>query len=138
MQLDAKALDAAANAMYLHYVGRAKAAIDETQFDASAMPAIFRRLHRESETAQVLVVASYIEDRVTTLLQYQMVGLDSESAKERVFGNNGPLATFGGRLTMAYHLGWVSKDTLDRVSNFEKFGISSPTRRSTLPTPIRM
>ncbi|UDL90283.1 hypothetical protein LGH82_02545 [Mesorhizobium sp. PAMC28654] len=120
MKLDPKGLDAAVKAMYDHQVGVAKSAIDKTKFDSSAMPNIFRRLHKESETSQVLVVSSYIEDRVTNLFQNQLVDLNSEAAKDRLFGSNGPLGTFGGRITMAYHLGWLTKGTVDRLSNFRK------------------
>ncbi|MEI9421501.1 hypothetical protein O7A70_10015 [Mesorhizobium sp. Cs1299R1N1] len=120
MKLDPKGLDAAVKAMYDHQVGVAKTAVDQTKFDSSAMPNIFRRLHTESETSQVLVVSSYIEDRVTNLFQNQLIDLGSEAAKERIFGSNGPLGTFGGRITMAYHLGWLTKGTVDRLNNFRK------------------
>ncbi|KQU66655.1 hypothetical protein ASC75_08440 [Aminobacter sp. DSM 101952] len=120
MKLDPDALDAAAKAMYEYKVSEARKAVDNTKFDASAMPDIFRRLHRDSETSQVLVVSSYLEDRILTLLQYQMVDLESESSREKMFGSNGPLGTFGGRITMAYHLGWLSKDTVDNLNNFRK------------------
>lgn len=49
-----------------------------------------------------------------------MNGIDSKASEERIFGTNGPLATFGGRITMAYHLGWLSKSRLRNINNFRK------------------
>jgi hypothetical protein len=120
MELNRTALEAAAKAMHDYQVGAARKAIDDTEFDSSEMPAIFRRLHRESETSQVLVVSSYLEDRFVSLLVNQMADMQSEDAKGKVFGNNGPLATFGSRITLSYHLGWIKKDTVDRLNNFRK------------------
>lgn len=120
MEIDSKALDAATEAFYSHQVGRAKIAIDKTAFDSSAMPSVFRRLHRDSETSQVLVVSSYLEDRVLTILSSQLKGVEGRAASERLFGSNGPLGSFSDKITMAYHLGWLSKPTVDHLNNFRK------------------
>lgn len=120
MKLDERALEAAAKAMHDYQVNMARKAIEDTDFDSSEMPVIFRRLHGETETSQVLVVSSYLEDRFVSLLSNQMLDMHSEDAKDRVFGNNGPLGTFSSRITMSYHLGWLKKDTLDRLNNFRK------------------
>jgi DNA-binding MltR family transcriptional regulator len=120
MELNPKALDAAVKAAYDHQVGVARNAIDKSEFESGPMVNVFRRLHRESETSQVLVVSSYLEDRLVSLLQKQMRNLKSEDAKERVFGSNGPLGTFSSRITMAYHLGWLRKETVDRLNSFRK------------------
>jgi DNA-binding MltR family transcriptional regulator len=119
-KIDDEVLDAAVEAMLAHLVADARKAIDQTKFDSSAMPAIFRSLHHESETSQVLVVASYLEDRITSLLLHQMVDVSSESSREKLFGSNGPLSTFGSRIILSYQLGWLSKTVVDRLNNFRK------------------
>ena len=120
IDFDEQALDKASEAMYLFYLGLAERGLEETEFDCSSMVEIFRRLRQDSETSQVIVASSYIEDRTAAILQCQMLYLDTETAKQRLFGNNGPLGTFGNRLAMAYHLGWLTKDTMTAVGSFRK------------------
>ncbi|WP_157785400.1 MltR family transcriptional regulator [Sinorhizobium fredii] len=109
-----------ADALFKEAIARARREVDALQFDVSDMPDVFHRLTRESETAQVLVFGSYLEDRISSLIKVRMRHLESKNAESALFGPTGPLATFGGRTLLAYHLGWLSADTKQKLDCFRK------------------
>lgn len=99
---------------------RAKAAVDARNFDLDDLPTLFQRLKKETETAQVLIATSYLEDKVKTLLEFQMRDVTSKADNDRLFGSNSPLSTFGSRLTLSYQLGWLEKERLDEATCLRK------------------
>jgi hypothetical protein len=98
----------------------AKEAVDRLSFDCTGMDDFMFGLARESETAQVLIFHSYLDDRMQQLIEQQLEHLDTQAAKDRLFGNNGPLGTSSSRTLMAYHLGWLSSERVDRLDAFRK------------------
>jgi hypothetical protein len=113
-------LEAVAKAIYGVKV---KQAIDQMagfKFDASDAVGLVTRLASESETAQVLIFYSYLDDRFQALLKLHMQHLDSKQNEDRLFGLNGPLSTFSSRIQLAYHLGWISDATRKHLDAFRK------------------
>ena len=108
-----------AKALYEAAVKRAFAEIDAVAFDATELPAIFKSLSQESDTGRVLVFGSYLEDRILSLIKTRMMRLGSKSAEEEVFGPNGPLGTFSGRIVLCHQLEWLSDDTVSRLRAFK-------------------
>jgi DNA-binding MltR family transcriptional regulator len=115
-----KEIEAGANALKAFFVKLAREAVDRIAFDPFDVGQFVRTLLQESETAQVLIFSSYIDDRLQSLLMLQMQHLDTQNAIDAVFGLNGPLDTFNRRILIAYHLGWISEDTRRRVDAFRK------------------
>ncbi len=115
-----QALNAAVNAYYKAKLEQAAHAIEAIPYDGKELPDIIRRLKTESDTARVLVLASLIEDKIESLISYNMLDLSSSSSRDRMFSGNGPLSTFGNRLTICYHLGWISKQTFIRINCIRK------------------
>ncbi len=99
---------------------QAIASIDTRSFYLSELPELVRRLKHESQTGQVLIAASYLEDRVKELISFQLKDVGSKKKAELVFGSNAPLSTFGSRLTMSYQLKWLSEEALKQVTAFRK------------------
>ncbi len=113
-------VEAVAKALYDHQVGEARQQIDEFDFDADDMEDLFIRLVDETETAQVLIFFSYLDDRMKAIITANMVNVESTTAKERLFGLNGPLSTFNTRTLMAFHLGWLSPDLKQMLDAFRR------------------
>jgi hypothetical protein len=111
---------AAAEAFRTKFIESAREAIDRLSFDPFDVEQFVRTLLKESETAQVLIFSSYLDDRLQSLLTLQMVHLDSQNSVDTIFGTNGPLDTFNRRILIAYHLGWVTDGTKRRVDAFRK------------------
>lgn len=109
-----------AKALYERAVKTAIEEVEKLVFEHHDLVELVSKLKTESETAQVLIFYSYLDDRIRQLLALHMVDMESNGAKERMFGSNGPLDTFSSRIHMAYHLGWISKETLDRLNAFRK------------------
>jgi DNA-binding MltR family transcriptional regulator len=117
--LDA-AIKAATDAYYNATLNFARNNIDQLQFDPTELPIVFRRLRSESETAQVLVFASYLEDRITALIRARLHNVHSGKAADNLFGTNGPLNTLGNRITLAFHLGWIADEQKQKLNAFRK------------------
>jgi DNA-binding MltR family transcriptional regulator len=115
-----KMVEAASKAMYEETVKSARKQVEGINFDSSDFAPLFERLKSESETAQVLIVSSFLEDRVTELIKAHLYHLDSQAKVEEVFGTNGPLSTFGSRLSLSYHLGWLSLKQKKKLDAFKK------------------
>ncbi len=64
--------------------------------------------------------ASYLEDRVLSLIKTRLHHLTSANEEDAIFGSNGPLSTFGNRLALSYHLGWVDKEQKSKLDAFRK------------------
>jgi hypothetical protein len=58
--------------------------------------------------------------RMQQIIEQQLEHLATQAAKERLFGNNGPLGTSSSRTLMACHLGWLSPDRVERLDAFRK------------------
>jgi DNA-binding MltR family transcriptional regulator len=112
--------DPAANALYQSFVRTVLETVDQRQFDIKDMEDLFARLRNESETAQVLIFSAYLEDKIRDLFQSHLVDLGKERDRERVFGSQGPLATFSSRILMLRHLGWISKRSADDLDNWRR------------------
>lgn len=112
-----------ANAAYDEQVRQAKRHIDKLEFHVDDMEVLFPRLVDESETAQVLIFFSYLDDRMKAIINANLVHVESNAAQERLFGMYGPLSTFNTRTLIAFHLGWLSPelkeqlDALRRIRN---------------------
>jgi hypothetical protein len=137
--------DRVAKAIYDQQVKHARESIDKLQFDPFEIEDVAGKLTKESETAQVLIFYSYLDDRIQQLLKMQLDHLDSRSDEERLFGLNGPLSTFSSRVLVAYHLGWISTVHKLRLDAFRKIrnefahrafriSISDPSLRPYLET----
>jgi hypothetical protein len=57
--------DKVAQAIYGVQINTAREVVNRIAIDAKDLPELFTRLQTESETAQVLIFASYLEDKVT-------------------------------------------------------------------------
>jgi DNA-binding MltR family transcriptional regulator len=112
--------DAAAKALRTHFINQARSVIDQIPFDTLDLESFTEKLLSESDTARVLIFASYLDDRLQNLLIRQMRNLDSQNSIDRLFGVNGPLDTFSRRVLISYHLGWISEDTKQRLDAFRK------------------
>ncbi len=112
--------NAIAKTIYDTQVESAVAAVEATRFSASGMHELFSRLLRESETAQILIFYSYLDDRIQNLITSSLFHLDSKRRIENVFGINGPLSTFSSRVLLAFHLGWLQPTTKQKLDAFRK------------------
>ncbi len=106
--------------MYNFQLTEAREAIDSLSFDPMDVAHIISNLKDESETAQIIIFYSYLDDRIKSILSLQMRDLQSPTAQERVFGLSGPLNTFSSRILIAYHLGWLSGHQKRRLDAFRK------------------
>lgn len=113
-------IDVVAEAIFNQRVSAARAQIGKIKFDCSALPLVFSRLEKESQTGQVLIFSTFLEERIEDLFKSHLLHLDSKKTEDAVFGSNGPLGTFGNRITLAYQLGWLSKETKLRLDAFRK------------------
>lgn len=114
------ALNAAVAAYYKAKLENAVLAIEAIPYDGSDLPEIIRKIKHESETGRVLILSSLVEDRIEQLISQNMCHLTSSAARERMFTGNGPLSTFGNRLVICYHLGWISESTFKQISCIRK------------------
>ncbi|WP_170162533.1 hypothetical protein [Methylocystis hirsuta] len=112
-------LDEVARALYKQSVIQAREEIDALSFTASELKDLFIRLRTETETARILIFASYLEDRVTALIKLRLYHLDTPKIEKEIFGGHGPLGTFGSRLALAYQLGWISPKQKARLDAFK-------------------
>ena len=113
-------VEAAAKAMYEFNLKAACDAIDRLSFDPMEVPTFVNNLKDESETAQVLIFYSYLDDRVKSIIALHMHDLTSQTAQDKLFGTNGPLNTFSSRILLSYHLGWLTVDQKERLEAFRK------------------
>jgi DNA-binding MltR family transcriptional regulator len=109
-----------AKAIYSEHVKLARADVEKIHLDHEGIRELVRKLKDESETAQILIFYSYLDDRIQHLMAQQMVGLESGHSRETLFGHSGPLGTFSNRTTVAYHLGWLSPKHCVRLNAFRK------------------
>ncbi len=114
------AVEEVAKALYMAQVDHAKESIDAIPFDVDDLPLLFERLKTETQTAQVLIFGSYLEDRIQALFRTRLFHIDSDNVAEELFGAHGPLDSFGSRIMMAYHLGWLSPEQKRKLSAFQK------------------
>ena len=112
--------DRVAKAIYDTQVKEARAHIDRLTFDPQEVEDLARRLQSESQTAQVLIFYSYLDDRIQQLIQLQLRPNQSKAEVDRLFGVNGPLSTFSSRILLAYHLAWLSQDIREKLDAFRK------------------
>jgi DNA-binding MltR family transcriptional regulator len=112
--------DRVAKAVYDAQVKQAREQIDKLTFDPEEIEDLARRLQTESQTAQVLIFYSYLDDRIQQLIQLHLRMNQSKSETDRLFGVNGPLSTFNNRVLIAYHLGWLSDDIRAKLDAFRK------------------
>lgn len=117
-EIDPEMVDRVAKAIFQTQVNFARAEINRFVFDMSDLPNVFRRLKAESETAQILVFGSYLEDRITDILRRKMRHLETKEAENQLFGPTGPLATFSGRISICFQLDWISEDTKKKLDAF--------------------
>lgn len=116
---ESQLVERVAEAIYNQAVKHAFVEIEAVPFDVLELPSVFKSLKKESDTGQVLIFGSYLEDRMLSLLKTRMVHLGTKSAEEELFGSNGPLSTFSSRITLCYQLGWLSGDTASRLRTFK-------------------
>ena len=117
---DVKVVERVAKAIYESRVKEARKRIDELVYDPSDIEHFARRIVSKSETAQVLLFYTYLDNMMRSILALHMVGLSTKTAREELFEGNGPLATASARSRMAYHLGWLSARQKVRLDAFRK------------------
>src|ERR1700680_4401644 len=106
MSYKARLVGFVATAIYDARIRESRESTNKIQFDCSDLPELFKRLRSESETAQILIFSSFLDDKVTSLIKSH---LDSKNIEDAIFGGNGPLGTFGSRIALSFHLGWLSR-----------------------------
>jgi len=111
-------VERAANAMINYQVQLARQKIDSFDFDAGRIIEIATKLLKESETAQILIFYSYLDDQIQQLMKLHFQHADSKSSHERLFGISGPLSSFGSRTLLSYHLGWITEKHKIRLDAF--------------------
>lgn len=94
--------------------------LSKIKFSSRELVDLTRRLLGESETAQVLIFYSYLENSLEELIAQHLLHLDNRKAKERLFGVNAPLGTSSARMLLAYHLGWLRPETYQQVDSLRK------------------
>jgi DNA-binding MltR family transcriptional regulator len=99
--------------------GRFYEAIDRHEFELNELPALASRLRSESQTGQVLIMSSYLEERFEHLMGVHLRDVSSKKKRDEVFGSNGPLSTFGSQVTLCYQLGWLSDGAMRRLRCFK-------------------
>lgn len=99
--------------------GRFYDAIDRHGFELNELPALASRLRAESQTGQVLIMSSYLEERFEHLMGVQLRDVSSKKKRDEVFGGNGPLSTFGSQVTLCYQLGWLTESGMKRLRCFK-------------------
>lgn len=112
--------DRVAKAIYDQQVKQAHERITEMNFDPFEIEDVVAKLYKETETAQVLIFYSYLDDRIQSLIKFQLRHLESKTDEDRLFGLNGPLNTFSSRILIAHHLGWISTSNKLRLDAFRK------------------
>lgn len=120
MAEDESMVNRVAKAIYGEHVKQARTELEGVSFEHADLVDLVIKLRTESETAQILIFYSYLDDRILGLLARQMVSLDTSAAKEGVFGSNGPLGSFSNRIRLAYHLDWLSRESWSRLDAFRR------------------
>ena len=114
-----KSLDRVAKAIYGSHVIAARDSVDALDFNLAEIFPLTCRLLKESETAQVLIFCSFLEDRFKEAWRCNLKHMNSE-ARKTLFGMSGPLSTYNMQLTMAFHLGWMMPRTYKAASAFRR------------------
>lgn len=112
--------DVLAKSLYAHAVQQARAWVDRVPFEPQDVVDLTRKLKTESETAQVLVFFSYLDDRIVSLMCRQLDNVESAKSQDRLFGPMGPLHTFSSRILLSRHLGWLSQERYISLDAFRK------------------
>jgi DNA-binding MltR family transcriptional regulator len=112
--------DRVAKAIYDVGVRNAREQIDRLSFELEEIENLVQRLRNESQTAQVLIFFSYLDDRIQALMMLQLRADQSSTEISRLFGANGPLSTFNNRVLLAFHLGWITPENRAKLDAFRK------------------
>jgi len=112
-------IDEVAEAIYNSQVELACQHVKNINIDVKELPELFKRLRLESETAQILICSSYLEDKVVDLIKAHLLNLN-KAREDEIFGSNGPLNSFGNRISLSYHLGWLSLSQKTKLDAFRK------------------
>ena len=115
-----QALDAAVDAYYKAKLSQVLTEIESIPYDGTELPDIVRNIKKEGDTARAIVLTSLIEDRLKSLMSYNMHDLDSNKSQERLFNGSGSLSTFSNRILICYHLGWISKKSFICINQIRK------------------
>jgi hypothetical protein len=68
-------------------------------------------LHAESDRGAIILAATSVEDVLEMVIAQKLPGIiGDESARKRLFENDGQIATFSKKIWMAYALGIVDKE----------------------------
>lgn len=118
--IDEKVVNHVAKAIYNEALKAARAELSNIDFSSAELPNLFSKLIHESETGQVLIFASYLEDRINFLTHLRMKHLSSKREEEEVFGTNGPLSTLSNKVALAYQMDWISGETRTNLNRFRK------------------
>ena len=109
-----------AKAIFNFQLASARRQIEQLDFDAAEIDEIITDIRHDSPAAQVLALYSYLDGKMQALLSFQMRHLETQNARNRIFGPFGPLRDFSSRVLVAYHLGWVSNRQRLRLDAFRK------------------
>lgn len=120
MMHDPKVVEIVGKAIYESQVKQACAVIDAFSIEHAGIVDLVSKLLIETETAQVLIFYSYLDDAIGRLMRLHMHDVLSETAREAVFGFNSPLGSFSARIGMAFHLGWITSKHKARLTAFRK------------------
>lgn len=63
-----------------------------------------------SERAVAIIYMSHIEDIFKEFIKSKLIDADNKDAEYHLFGPNGIIGSFFSQITLAYHVGFISKD----------------------------
>jgi DNA-binding MltR family transcriptional regulator len=108
-EVPAHILEAGAKALYEHQVKAARTEFEALGLGISDAKDFFLHLKQESDAALSVLSASYIDAHLTDAWKRNMPG-KSNATYDLLFDNNGPLATFSGKIRVAHGLGWLTDE----------------------------
>jgi len=76
-------------------------------------------LAEESDRARIIVVASWIEEFLKVKLMNEF-SKGNPDARKDLFANNGPFATFSGKINAAFCAGWIDGDVYHDIQVIRK------------------
>jgi len=76
-------VEAGAKAMYEHGVKTARGAIDALRFDPTDISDFILEIRKNSETAQVILFFSFVDERVKNPIRMNLNHIDSNKADNR-------------------------------------------------------
>jgi hypothetical protein len=91
----------------------------KTSAEFDDLPNLLTEMMHMSDRAAIIIIASYVEDGLETVLRRQMRDLDGET-DQQLFGADGALGSFSRKTKLAYALKLIDKTTKDRIDDLRE------------------